>query len=1003
MPTVDIDKIVVGSYYRNNVVTKIDEEVKDLKNGKVKIRKFFTLDDGMIVIEDTLYDFEEIVGEYKELQYNNIAFPDMSPGKKKKTKKIPKDRNSSPTSPCPSSPPRDDGEDYEEEKRREIENARRQAEELALIEAHERVRRQEEDRARLEGLALREAEERLRYEAEKRARLEEEEKKIREAEAERRRIVAQEEARIQQIRQNWQPKKIRAFTSHNEDKGESIRATWNLSLDSEKEHKTKNWPVKEIILYPPTQSLPDTGTPHGYWCYSSQDLQPNERDIEWIPQEIEDGEAPFWVFLPDEGHPPDDDVLFGEWCMASPNVWPPPLHHTHYCVHPPKTKPPVSLTSDKGVGIWWVGSNFPPIDADAWNVSEVRVYEDGQRPGTRYSRQPQGTWGIAAGAQPQKDGTYEPSDTWFILPGEELPDDSEWTCRGSWVLETKDNDRWPPYQEPPLLTTVYHEDNVEDTDGRSNQNRAIWVQNADIKASDWLPQKVLAYKMGHEPGIRDSSKPHGLWGRDPDSRPDADGNYFPMDVWFVFPGEDAPTDDEWVCEGTWIVDSHEDWMPYQESPSEPERFIVCHPSQLNGHPINSSNAIWRIGEGFPDIDDNSWELAPVLAYKFGNEPENLNEKPNGLWGRAIDAKPDENGQYDPRDTWIVFPGDTPPEHDEWNCCGVWILDDTGKKCPEWPPHKKIRPSPIKGPILATIYPEKKAYKENAEIGKTKGMWKYTAGKKVMDAGKQPKDVYLHSDGQGIDCEAAKNGGAWGYAPQAKPDSNGNFAPCDVWCFAPGERPPPEDDWQHQGYWMPIDPPQGAKNKAGKLEIPSTHSSTDSQSSVRGATSALEEKKIRTRRFAHSAWVFPSNEHLPPGHKNNLQGVWSTPPGDQPGGKQGIKYKDGEPMEVIVHQRGKEPCESDLKKIAHGKWGYRKDAQPNSRGIMDPKNIIFFPPGVECDADVNEEGIWTCPGAVIREITRWRFDDDNNIIHIKSTEIHFMNTVTTFTTEYVKKQ
>ena len=90
MPTVDIDRIQVGSTYRNNIVTKIDEEVKDLKNGKVKIRRLITLDDGMIVVEDSLYDFEEIVGEYKELQYNEIDFPDISPSKPKSPKKSPK-------------------------------------------------------------------------------------------------------------------------------------------------------------------------------------------------------------------------------------------------------------------------------------------------------------------------------------------------------------------------------------------------------------------------------------------------------------------------------------------------------------------------------------------------------------------------------------------------------------------------------------------------------------------------------------------------------------------------------------------------------------------------------------------------------------------------------------------------------------------------------------------------------------------------------------------------
>ncbi|KAG7347354.1 hypothetical protein IV203_016059 [Nitzschia inconspicua] len=1041
MPTVDIDKVVVGSKFRNNIVTKIDEEVKDLKNGKVKIRRLITLDDGMIVIEDLYYDFEEIVGEYKELQYNEIAFPNTSPSKKKKKKKKGvKDRKDSPPPLAPTSPDdepsvsdseedarvaaekaareerlRREAEQREAEERLRREAEQREAEErlrreAEQREAEERLRREAEQREAEERLRReaeqREAEERLRREAEELAkerakeqeRLREEEKRRREAENERRRRQNEENNRIRRLREAWQPLTVPAFTPYNDETEECKRAVWTIPEACKKEYDPKNWPSKEVVLYPPNKTLPHSirsasNIPHGYWCYSRMAMQPEDKDTEWVPLESADGEAPFSLYLPGHDLPQSGDVLVGEWHMASPTVWPPPKGPKSYQVLSPHASS-ADAADDKNAGIWRVGEGFPQLDEDAWNVSQVLVYEDDCPPEFNDSDVPRGPWGVAIGAKPNSNGEYNAEDTWFILPGERIPGDDEWEIRGTWVLDESSGDDWSPYRRAPTVTTVFHEDNLGD--GNPEEGKAIWVQNSNVKPSNWIPQRVLTYAKGHEPESLDRSKPHGLWGRDPDSQPDADGNYSPMDLWYVFPGEEAPNDGEWICEGTWIADPEEEWLPYQESQAEVQELLVCHPSQLCGND-NGGNAIWRIGEGFPDADEDNWELAPVLAYEFGDEPENLNDKPHGLWGRAIDATPDENGNYNPNDTWLIYPDATPPEDSEWNCCGVWMLDDIEPSCPQWPPHKESPPRPSE-PIVARIFPEKKAQKENTENGSSKGIWKYTAGKKVMDAGKQPKDVYLHFGAQDVDEEEAKNGGSWGYAPGAEADSNGNYSPCDLWCFAPGESPPPADEWQYQGIWVPKDPPKTTKEpKLASASVHSTNSRTCQQSFA-----TIDKSKTRVRRFDHSAWVFPSEEHAPPGQKGNLQGVWSTPPGDQPGGKLGVKYKDGEPMEVVIHKRGREPSQSDLKKMAHGKWGYTKDAKPDSRGIMNPKDIIFFPPGVECTPEVNEEGVWSCPGAIITETTKWKFDDNYDVVHLKCTEIHFMDTVTTFTTEYVKK-
>ncbi|KAL3916663.1 MAG: hypothetical protein SGILL_005073 [Bacillariaceae sp.] len=1007
MPTVDIDKVAVGSTYRNNIVTKVDEEVKDLKNGKVKIRRLITLDDGMIVIEDALYDFEEIVGEYKELQYNEIDFPDISPTKKKSPKKKKRKDKGRDESPVPSPPDLDsEDDDAAEELRRKMEEvARREAEEKSRLEAEDAARREAEERARLEEeeRRRREAEDQARRAAEERMRLEEEQRRRREAEEERRRSEAEEADRIKRLCEAWKPQRMVAYTSDNEDKTDPLRSIWK----SPSSYDTSEWPEKEVILYPPNKSLPSTArndksTPNGYWCYYDALLQPCEEDTEWIPQSST-SEAQFLVLLPGQEPPRGANVLIGEWCMDASTVWPPRKEPKTCIVYPPNTSPPSTAgDEDECRGIWTIGDGFPDVDKDDWNLSNVLVYETGHGPSPIDPEKPQGPCGVAKGASPNENGAYDPEDLWFVFPGEDVPSDDEWNCLGIWVLDTKDDSNWIPFKEPPTPMTVHHKDNVNDSKNRakgSNHEKAIWISHPDVKASKWVPQKVMSYKSGHAPKDLDPSLPQGLWGRVPNAKRDLSGNFEPTATWCVFPGEDPPSDDEWECMGVWIADSDEEWKPYDEAPT-PRMFNVAHPRQLKEDSDEQGTAIWRIGDGYPDIDDDNWTLAPVKAYEFGDEPEDLSEMANGLWGRAVDAEPDENGNFDPKDTWFIYPGDTSPGDDEWNCCGVWTVDDPADACVQWPPYEEseIPAQAQEGPLLATIFPAKKAIKESVETGKYKGIWKYSPGKKVMDAGKKPRDVLLYMDASDVDEKVLnKRGGVWGFAPGAEPDSEGNYSPCDLWCFAAGETPPPDDEWEATGVWIPKEPPKPA---TPKLSSPSTHSQSSTISRDSNGV-RITERKERVRRFKKSAWVFPDEEHAPPGQQNNLQGVWSTPPGDQPGGKLGVKYKDGEPMEVVIHKKGKQPSESDLKKTAFGKWGYHKDAQPNDKGIMDPKDIIFFPPGVDCGSDVNEEGMWTCPGAIIKEMMSWKYEGEN-ILHFKKTEIHFMDTVTTFASEFIKK-
>ena len=145
------------------------------------------------------------------------------------------------------------------------------------------------------------------------------------------------------------------------------------------------------------------------------------------------------------------------------------------------------------------------------------------------------------------------------------------------------------------------------------------------------------------------------------------------------------------------------------------------------------------------------------------------------------------------------------------------------------------------------------------------------------------------------------------------------------------------------------------------------------------------------------FVYPSIAKAPKnGEKNNLQGVWAISPG-KPDGK---AEDDGEPLEIRIHKKGKGPDKLD--KTPHGVWGYANGATPNENGVVDPKDVLFYPPGQTPPSDMAFEpaGVWSYPGARIEETFAFRFEGAD-MVYFKKTEIFFMDTVTTFTSEIHK--
>lgn len=144
----------------------------------------------------------------------------------------------------------------------------------------------------------------------------------------------------------------------------------------------------------------------------------------------------------------------------------------------------------------------------------------------------------------------------------------------------------------------------------------------------------------------------------------------------------------------------------------------------------------------------------------------------------------------------------------------------------------------------------------------------------------------------------------------------------------------------------------------------------------------------------SAWVYHSKASAPKeGEKNNLQGIWSTPPGTEAG---------TEPVEVNIHPKNKEP-KSDGKADVHGAYGYINGAKPDAYGVVDPANVVFYLPGQkekDYSPDFEHVGWWSAPQSSSVTTVAWRFEGDD-ILHTKTHTVNVMGHKMTFVKKWTE--
>jgi len=141
----------------------------------------------------------------------------------------------------------------------------------------------------------------------------------------------------------------------------------------------------------------------------------------------------------------------------------------------------------------------------------------------------------------------------------------------------------------------------------------------------------------------------------------------------------------------------------------------------------------------------------------------------------------------------------------------------------------------------------------------------------------------------------------------------------------------------------------------------------------------------------SAWVYPTNASAPTkGELGNLQGVWSTP----------TKQKGTNPVEVNIHPKHKEP-KSDGKNDIHGAYGYVNGAKPGDEGVVDPQNILFYPPGTaKYRPDFEQVGWWSAPQSSSTTQISWKFVG-NDCVNVKTHTVNVMGHEMTFVTDWTE--
>jgi hypothetical protein len=256
------------------------------------------------------------------------------------------------------------------------------------------------------------------------------------------------------------------------------------------------------------------------------------------------------------------------------------------------------------------------------------------------------------------------------------------------------------------------------SDHGMNAPRGVWKFNNDDEEpedlDDWETQNVVMYPSTNEPDVA-NGQPSGFWGLHKDATPDEDGTWVPTDLLFYPPGK-LP-DEDCAVQGKWAYPPgrlNVEWPPItkQEAAERRKKGKVpkWNPSGQGDNwkpqgatvfpkrsaPNSTSQSkgtagVWKYQKGKEPTDMDDWDPQEVMIYPKDLQPENLEEKPHGVWGIRNDAEPDpDTGDWKTDDIWFYGPGHEP----EADCAiqGKWTYPPSQLDI-QWPPTKSDFLSP----------------------------------------------------------------------------------------------------------------------------------------------------------------------------------------------------------------------------------------------------------------------------------------------------------------------
>ena len=997
----------IGESYKGSVIVDIKEERKEM-GSKIRNRKYVTLENGFILVEDVLEDIikmKDIQGDYVELPYNEVEFPDksiMSPYdpdavKEKKVKKI--------KSPKPINLLDSDSEEDEREREEkwQAEKLRRQQEEEQVKEA-----RLEEARQLKEQVV----------------------QKKREAEEEAARIKAlkEEEARLlKELEEKYRPQPVIAYSSLDPDipqGGGSIHALWQTASQTHLYPDQDCWQPQDLLLYAPGKEIPEEDSYHrhqvsGVWGYAPGSIMPSEDDDADFP----DGWRPTGnvIVYPPGTTPPhseDDSLHYGMYTYSSSSspdiikdsnvrrsqqqLWPPPIDEMKKLKKglPTEFKPlkpiPVTVESAQNVAtreqtggsadsnnvdaVWAYPEGKERVDDKFWNPQPVLLHpptgdvDDVSTTSTDSSStsQPrvQGIWGFAPGCEPDpQTGQWEEKNV-LIFPPETDPKDCPVKPQGKWEYDIdrstetggstnidstsiQNSSFPPPYREPkdgnwkPQIATVYPKSKCPNSNSTSSSSswkpRGIWkYTDHPLKDNKWRPQELLTYATNHlNDHIIDETKPYGRWGLSLDAKPDENGNWNPNDIWFYPPNEEPPS-------------SSDSWRP--------QGIWMYPPQKLDVHwPPPSTRSFDEVGYKPKDHQsDEDWNT-PQRCYVgqmksvFENNvtssdsisPDVIHPKgktPLGVWKKS------QNDDSWMSKTIVMYPGKEPKEpNDDINNRqrGEWGLSpdaEPNETTGEWDPSD-----------IWFVHPDDKS--PNADEWIPAGEWIVANDEEpifdwkrqtVAVGSKQANAKGVWKFGSGSNGYDDDEDDEWRptqvcmFPPGEKPDSIDDAKAHGVWGIAPGAEPDDDDEWNPSDIWF-IGPDE-----------------TPPKDWIEQGIWTSDERKPPEPKFIPNGEMSPiqwERRDVTVGSKQDAPaGVWKFGTGSKADDDDGDD--EWRPSQVCMYPPGEEPENTDTK--ARGVWGLAPNAEPDEDGEWKPSDVWFFGPGETPpdDKDWMPHGVWT---------------------------------------------